>query len=125
MDPERWRQIEDLYFAALEQDSSRRYSFLHEACQGDDELLREVKSLLRQDHVVSPVDQPLLVASRLDQRLSEGATVGQYRILRLLGEGGMGAVYEAEQHHPRRVVALKVMKYGLATSELLRRFEQG
>ena len=49
--------------------------------------------------------------------------LGSYRILRLLGEGGMGAVYEAEQEHPRRVVALKVIKPGLASPELLRRFE--
>jgi len=52
------------------------------------------------------------------------ATIGRYRILRLLGEGGMGAVYEAEQDQPRRTVALKVIKTGLASSELLRRFAQ-
>jgi serine/threonine protein kinase/Tfp pilus assembly protein PilF len=50
--------------------------------------------------------------------------VGAYRILRLLGQGGMGAVYLAEQHSPHRVVALKVIKPGLATDELLRRFAQ-
>jgi non-specific serine/threonine protein kinase/serine/threonine-protein kinase len=52
------------------------------------------------------------------------AHIGQYRILSLLGEGGMGAVYRAEQEHPRRIVALKVIKPGLATPELLRRFER-
>src|SRR5450631_3159744 len=52
------------------------------------------------------------------------ATIGHYRIIRLLGEGGMGAVYEAEQENPRRTVALKVIKPGLASSGLLRRFEQ-
>jgi eukaryotic-like serine/threonine-protein kinase len=50
--------------------------------------------------------------------------VGPYRILRLLGEGGMGTVYEAEQEHPRRTVALKVIRPGWATAEILRRFEQ-
>ena len=49
--------------------------------------------------------------------------VGRYRIVRLLGEGGMGAVYEAEQDHPRRTVDLKVIRSGLASPELLRRFE--
>jgi eukaryotic-like serine/threonine-protein kinase len=49
--------------------------------------------------------------------------IGRYRILRLLGEGGMGAVYEAEQEQPRRRVALKVIKAALASPELLRRFE--
>src|SRR5580765_8466101 len=52
------------------------------------------------------------------------AVIGRYRILRLIGEGGMGAVYEAEQDHPRRTVALKIIKSGMASPELLRRFEQ-
>ena len=49
--------------------------------------------------------------------------IDRYRILRLIGEGGMGSVYEAEQDFPRRIVALKIVKPGLATPELLRRFE--
>jgi non-specific serine/threonine protein kinase/serine/threonine-protein kinase len=52
------------------------------------------------------------------------AAVGRYRITRLIGEGGMGAVYEAEQDQPRRTVALKVIKPGLTSPELLRRFAQ-
>ncbi|MGA7929094.1 MAG: protein kinase, partial [Candidatus Sulfotelmatobacter sp.] len=51
------------------------------------------------------------------------STIGTYRIIRLLGEGGMGAVYEAEQDQPRRKVALKVIKSAWADRELLRRFE--
>jgi len=50
--------------------------------------------------------------------------IGRYTITRLIGEGGMGAVYEAEQDQPRRTVALKVIKPGLASPELLRRFAQ-
>ena len=50
--------------------------------------------------------------------------VGRYKITRLIGEGGMGAVYEAEQDQPRRSVALKIIKPGLASPELLRRFAQ-
>ena len=51
-------------------------------------------------------------------------TMARYRVVRLIGEGGMGAVYEAEQEHPRRTVALKVIKTGTASPALLRRFEQ-
>lgn len=52
------------------------------------------------------------------------AFIGPYRIIRLLGEGGMGAVYEAEQETPRRTIALKIIKPGLASGEFQRRFEQ-
>jgi eukaryotic-like serine/threonine-protein kinase len=52
------------------------------------------------------------------------ATIGHYRVVHLLGEGGMGVVYEAEQENPRRAVALKVLKPGFAGAELRRRFEQ-
>ncbi len=55
---------------------------------------------------------------------SHPAAIGHYRIVRLIGEGGMGAVYEAEQEEPRRVVALKIIKLGLATPDRLRRFRQ-
>jgi tetratricopeptide (TPR) repeat protein len=51
------------------------------------------------------------------------ATIGRYRVLSLIGEGGMGAVYEAQQEQPRRTVALKVVKPGLTSPEVLRRFE--
>jgi tetratricopeptide (TPR) repeat protein len=56
--------------------------------------------------------------------LGQGSIVGRYRIIRLIGEGGMGAVYEAEQERPHRTIALKVIRPGLSTPELLRRFEQ-
>jgi serine/threonine protein kinase len=76
-----------------------------------------------QDH-----PQPTLTMAAADlaqQGITTGllpAAIGHYRILRLLGEGGMGAVYEAEQDQPRRTVALKVIKPGHASPELLRRF---
>src|SRR3954471_3239694 len=63
-------------------------------------------------------------SNRLDATLQAGMTLGHYKITRILGEGGMGAVYEAEQDQPRRTVALKVIRPGLASPQLLRRFEQ-
>jgi len=50
--------------------------------------------------------------------------IGSYRILGLLGQGGMGTVYRAEQQNPQRIVALKVIRLGVAGAEHLRRFEQ-
>src|SRR5262245_11150900 len=55
--------------------------------------------------------------------IAPGRQIARYRVLRLIGEGGMGAVYEAEQDHPRRIVALKIIKPGLSSAVLLRRFE--
>ncbi|MBL4699281.1 MAG: protein kinase [Phycisphaerales bacterium] len=50
-------------------------------------------------------------------------TIGHYKIIRSIGEGGMGAVYEAEQESPKRRVALKVIKAGAISERLLKRFE--
>ncbi|MDO8679566.1 MAG: serine/threonine-protein kinase, partial [Acidobacteriota bacterium] len=73
------------------------------------------------DQPTMPVDAPQARAG--DVRWLP-KTIGRYGILRLLGEGGMGAVYEAEQEHPHRRVALKVIKPGLAGPEMLHRFER-
>jgi tetratricopeptide (TPR) repeat protein/predicted Ser/Thr protein kinase len=93
------------------------------------EVRAEVESLLRFDgtsgHSLSGY-----VAAAAEDALVEtdavppGSRYGSYRVVRLLGRGGMGAVYEAEQASPRRVVALKVIKAGLASPELVRRFKQ-
>jgi eukaryotic-like serine/threonine-protein kinase len=79
-------------------------------------------------NVPSPLDPDATLGSVGPQPASVAAarlpsTIGRYRIIRLLGEGGMGAVYEAEQDQPRRRVALKVIKSAWADRDLLRRFE--
>jgi tetratricopeptide (TPR) repeat protein len=92
----------------------------------------EVLDLLRfDDHaaeeqieaVVANAARELLAAQRAELP-SPGTVFGRYRILRLIGEGSMGAVFEAEQDKPRRRVALKLIKPGLACAGILRRFEQ-
>jgi tetratricopeptide (TPR) repeat protein/predicted Ser/Thr protein kinase len=63
-------------------------------------------------------------AAAVKSALALPTHIGRYRIVRLLGTGGMGAVYEAEQDHPRRNIALKVIRSSWASPQLLRRFEQ-
>jgi eukaryotic-like serine/threonine-protein kinase len=132
VETERWQQIDRLYHSALEQAGNRRAAFLAEACRGDESLQAEVESLLAQEQD----DKGFLESPALDLAArdlagssdpgpqSHPAAIGRYRIVRLLGEGGMGTVYEARQDEPCRLVALKVVKLGLATQDRLRRFRR-
>src|SRR5580658_732721 len=130
MEAERWAAIESLYHAALEREPAERSGWLGQACGGDAGLRKEVESLLAcaEASLSNPAARPGMekvwdhVAGERDGALP--STIGRYRILRLLGEGGMGVVYEAEQEQPRRTVALKVIKSGLGDPKLVRRFEQ-
>jgi tetratricopeptide (TPR) repeat protein len=70
------------------------------------------------------IPETLGATSSVETAQTLPASIGRYRILRLLGAGGMGIVYEAEQESPRRTVALKVVKPGFANPELRHRFEQ-
>src|ERR1051326_3823740 len=119
MDFQRWQRVVDLYERAAECEPSSRSSFLQQACEGDLDLSREVESLLEQN-----VSAPGLLERVASWSAARPASIGSYRVLGLIGEGGMGAVYEAEQENPRRTVALKVVRPGLAVPEVLRRFHQ-
>jgi eukaryotic-like serine/threonine-protein kinase len=134
MDPNRWSQIDNLLQSALEHPTDERDAFLREACAGDRALEREVRSLLAaRQEAESFLESPAMevaaqaLASPRSGEVSEKvrplpSAIGGYRIVGLLGEGGMGVVYEAVQENPHRTVALKVVKPGLENA-LLRRFE--
>jgi eukaryotic-like serine/threonine-protein kinase len=139
---ERWITVESLYHEALDRDPTERSAWLRQACGDDAELFAEVESLLAccDASLSNPAARPQLselfnrMANRSGTAPDAPATdaievtppsfIGPYRILRLVGEGGMGVVYEAEQKQPRRIVALKVIRSGLGDPKLLRRFEQ-
>jgi eukaryotic-like serine/threonine-protein kinase len=140
MEAERWREINRLYHLALELEESARVAFLERLCAGDKSLEQEVLSLLEHaEGTGSFLEEPALEVAAKALAMTAGAgamgytgdndarplpaAIGRYRIIRLLGEGGMGTVYEAEQEQPRRPVALKIIKPGLAVGERLWRFE--
>jgi hypothetical protein len=122
--PKRWAQIRDIFERAIE--SEDRSAFVAEACRGDEDLRREVESLLACDSEsdCAALDRPVWEAAEdLTAQAFRPRCLGKYKILGTIGEGGMGVVYQAEQEHPRRIVALKVIRPGCANQELLRRFE--
>ena len=127
MTPERWQQVKSTLAGALERDDTKeRASFLRESCAGDRELEREVQSLLDQptDQFDSFADNlGLANGSPLDSA-NVGRRVGNYELVRELGRGGMGAVWLARRAdaHFEKLVAIKLLKRGTDTDEVLRRF---
>ena len=121
--------LEAIFFAALEKGSpAERAAYLDEACADDRDLRERVERMLAaQVQAGSFLEVPAQEMNQtLDQPITEksGTQIGPYKLLQQLGEGGMGVVYMAEQKEPvKRRVALKIVKPGMDTRQVIARFE--
>ncbi len=131
MTPERWRQITEVFHAALARDASARGPYLDEACAGDDDLRREVESLLVQGASAERfLDRGAVAAaaqmvSDTGASLLTGRRIGVYEVLAPLGAGGMGEVYRARDTRLGREVAIKILPRAFTSDpDRLARFER-
>ena len=126
MDQERWARINEIFHQACERAPAERDAFLRSMCAGDTELHDAVRTLLDQDARAEGALAGVVLGAldRLPVQFGPGSRVGPYRIVRELGRGGMGAVYLAERADEQfeQRVALKLIKPGLDTEQILKRF---
>jgi non-specific serine/threonine protein kinase/serine/threonine-protein kinase len=128
--PERWRQVEGAFERLLELPADARPAALERVCGCDEELHREVSSLLAAHAEAGAfIDSPELFFSRealgaVGDTLAPGQPIGRYRVVREIGRGGMGAVYLAERADSQfeQRVAVKLIKRGMDTDAVLRHF---
>jgi len=127
MTPEQHRRLGEIVFAAADLYGPERRAYLDEACGGDALLREAAERVLDQNGDEKTVPMRLSVEAA-DAILCEGGVPpewsGPYRIICKIGEGGMGAVYEAEQDTPRRNVAIKMLRPGYGSAALVRRFRR-
>jgi eukaryotic-like serine/threonine-protein kinase len=128
MPSKQWEQIEAIFLTAADLPRAEQQDFLDHACRGDDELRREVESLLDSDRksgekITRAVENEAESLFGLSPII--GSRLGAWRVIRELGRGGMGAVYLAarddDQFHKN--VAIKLVKRGMDTTDVLRRFQ--
>jgi len=121
------QSLDEIYLGAREiADASARAAYLAEACGADRELRRRVEAMLQdaagaEDYFCVRDGSPPELRTGIEQ---PGTVIGRYKLLEKIGEGGMGVVYLAEQEKPvRRKVALKIIKLGMDTRQVVARFE--
>jgi Tol biopolymer transport system component/predicted Ser/Thr protein kinase len=131
MTPERWQTVKEVLESALERTPEERSVFLERACAGDEELRKEVESLIASHEKtgnfidVPPFEAAAQLLAEEKPELTHGHRFGHYKILYLLGAGGMGEVYLAQDEKLGRQIALKLLPALFTRDEdRLRRFEQ-
>ncbi|MBA3830869.1 MAG: protein kinase [Chthoniobacterales bacterium] len=127
--PERAQRVAEIVKSALEREPQDTPRFLNESCAGDKELRAEVESLLKEQEGISRfIEEPALhFAAETFVRASvyaAGQIVGNYEILSLIARGGMGEVYLAQDRQLQRKVALKLIRGGMDSADLVRHFKR-
>ncbi len=126
MNPEKWEKIQTLFEKALELNPTERKDYLKIECGEDEELYKEVISLLKADeeeHTIFSGSAADYIA--IDDSTLDGKIFGNYRAVKQIGTGGMGSVYLAERIDGvfEQKVALKIVKPGMNSEEIISRFE--
>lgn len=134
MDERRFAQIREIFHAACDLEPIARRRHIEHACSGDPSLRDEVNALFEleerssADRLDSPAAGRSLVhqfdPANFNRQVATPRKIGQFRIVQMLGEGSMGVVYLAEEEHPRRAVALKVLRDWSLSPVRLRRFHR-
>jgi len=135
MDSDRFKRLDSIFREALHVEPAERDAYIVDACDGNVALADEARVLLAEDAANrDALATAALDANRWSEALEEVAeraaneqwiapdAIPGYRILRRIGAGGMGVVYEAEQESPRRLVAIKVLRHAVPSGEAARRF---
>ncbi|MCB9854210.1 MAG: serine/threonine protein kinase [Phycisphaerales bacterium] len=127
-------RLRELFESVMDLPANQRAAIIDAACIGNSSLRHEIESLLKHHDAEVPLfaDEQAGIGMKVARELAFAAgdaplpeSIGRYRVVRELGAGGMGIVYEAEQERPvRRKVALKVIKLGMDTREVVARFRQ-
>ncbi len=131
MTPARWQQVKELFDSAVGLEPARQAPFLAAVCAGDEELRREVESMLAWDEraerflAAPPLELAQVLLDGKPAQLVGGEQLGPYRIVAPLGAGGMGEVYSATDTRLGRMVAIKLLPQKLSrNAEALERFRR-
>jgi serine/threonine protein kinase len=122
-------QARPIFLGVLEREPDQWPPFLDEACGGSGELRARVEQLLRAHHAMGSIhahraEAPVATIDEATVAERPGSLIGPYKLIEPIGEGGMGTVWLAQQTEPvKRLVALKLIKAGMDSKQVIARFE--